>query len=748
LKLKTENLKLIPEMTRHISLLCLLLGVYLLTYSPRIDAIDGAATLAVAVSLVQRGSVDIAALGGAEGQLPPVSRMGTFGLDGQLYAKKGVAPSLALLPLVGVATALDLPMRAAGMLLNPLLTALTGVLVYVVAQQWGATSRVAYLTALLYGIGTLAWVYTKTLYGEPLAALLIMTALAAGGSGKLWGYAVAGGALGLLGGVNLAYGTLIPVIVIGLMGLNPRRWQWGALWRLGLALALMGSLLLAYNLVRFGNPFTSGYNFAQGEGFTAPIGEGALGLWLSPYRGLLWYSPLLWLGVLALPLRAFRSRRGLCLALLITVTLTFGAWWSWHGGVTWGTRFLVPLVPCAALLLLPVVELALTKRRIWLFALVLFTVISVGVQVLGVLLDYQLYYVYLYRYFFESPVTGLAAQVVWDAALSPIVGHAALLSAGAPLDIALFAQGFNLGHFSAAMLVVGVGVFIDQIQRRVMMHHDPTPRPAPQRNRWLAVPSIFVIAACGWIVEQQRTAPTRLPPEYSALTPVDTLVVADAQIGAALLDMPRTVRAISIHAPTTPADPLAAGLWRTAKETGGYLWYVTWFAPNHADHWQERELWERYAFVREQPLLNYRAVLFDLRPPPPAEQVVGAQWGQQIELAAYGILVDATAIRVTLQWHALNAPAGAYTWFVHVVDAQGQIIAQQDRAPQGNYRPTQTWQADEHYTDYLACPLSPSMDTTGWRLRVGWISNGAPLPLTNTLPMAEGDFVWLPISTH
>src|SRR5690349_20018218 len=103
----------------RLALFCILLGVYLLAYINRPDAIDGDATLAAAVSLVQHGTPDIAQLGAPEGLLPAMSRMGSFGSDGQLYSKKGVTPSIFLLPLVGAAhLAPWLMMRATAMLFN------------------------------------------------------------------------------------------------------------------------------------------------------------------------------------------------------------------------------------------------------------------------------------------------------------------------------------------------------------------------------------------------------------------------------------------------------------------------------------------------------------------------------------------------------------------------------------------------------------------------------------------------------
>jgi hypothetical protein len=91
--------------TRHIWLIITLLGaLYLLIYVPQPASIDGDATLGVAQNLYVWQTPTIDMLGAPDNLLPPMSRMGTWGTDGALYAKKGVTPSLALLPLVALAS--------------------------------------------------------------------------------------------------------------------------------------------------------------------------------------------------------------------------------------------------------------------------------------------------------------------------------------------------------------------------------------------------------------------------------------------------------------------------------------------------------------------------------------------------------------------------------------------------------------------------------------------------------------------
>jgi hypothetical protein len=813
----------------RVSLFWVLLGIYLLVYVHRPDAIDGDATLAVAVSLIQHGTPDIAALGASEGLLPGLSRMGSFGADGHLYSKKGVTPSLFLLPFVLIAQAAPwLTIRATAMLFNPVVTALTAVVLYSFLVDAKFSPRTAWRTALLYGVATFAISYTRTLFGEPLAALLLLWAV-----WQLWRrqFFGAGLALALCVGINLSYAVMLALgaifVIVTLYG-DARTQAVSFLQRpFGLKLCafllpglLFGGFLLAYNALRFGSPFTSGYNFAQGEGFNYPAHWGIFGLWLSPYRGILWYNPVLWL---ALPgsILWWRSQAQplwkrlsvLIVAFIIAQTLVYAPWWSWHGGIVWGARFLIPVLPLLMLLVAPVLALLASdypptldsiKKRLstsrffrWSLAIgvLLLVLLSVLIQFVGSVYDYQHYVGYLYQNYasgqVEGLVSGLTDAVMLNPQLSPIVGHWNRLLSGANLDTALTANGVNGVHLLAALVVLSISAFqrfsISAFQHSALsgqqsatadpspLHENFTPNskqsiltpksPHPlvareshfverglenpaaltplrlqERGQGGEVkitflktmlPILITLIALNLIVAQQQTAPNHLPADYTALHPSDTVVVADAAIGNALLDIENGVRAISMNSPTTPDDPLASGLWQNAQQAGGYLWLITWLPRLHPENWQERELWTHHAFVREIPFLDKRAVLFDMQPTIAAAQTGGWQFGA-MQLANYGIFATDDAVRVTFAWQTDAPIPQDYGWFVHLVDARGQIVAQQDRPPQGGYRLTTTWQVGETIEDYLTFPLDDGAVTTGWFLRIGWLdpNTGDRLPLT------------------
>mgnify|MGYP007051341436 CR=1 len=63
-------------------------------------------------------------------------------------------------------------------LLNAILTAATAALICATLRQLGFSSRGAVVAAVLYGLGTIAWVYAKYLFSGTLAGFLLTAAFA------------------------------------------------------------------------------------------------------------------------------------------------------------------------------------------------------------------------------------------------------------------------------------------------------------------------------------------------------------------------------------------------------------------------------------------------------------------------------------------------------------------------------------------------------------------------------------------
>ena len=453
----------------RLALVCLLLGVYLLVYTPNINSADGEAILAVTASTLRHGVPDIGVIGASDALQPfDMSRMGTFGADGAYYSKKGLTPSIALMPLVLLTRLLPwLDARAAAMLFNPLVTAATALCLYTLARWLAYTSRTAFMLALIYGAATFAITYVKTLFGEPLAALLLLGAVMAAyryRNGGGWrALLMAGLCVGWLAGVNLVYVAVVPVIAIYVflpeLRKEPIRSLAKHLLLYGLPALSVLALLGLYNWVRFGSPLDTGYHFTSGEGFTKPLLDGIYGLTVGPYRGLFWYSPAL---LLAIPGWLLLRHKNPSLAWLILVLtalqiVSFAAWWSWDGGIVWGPRFLLTVTPLIALCLAPLIEAAWDKRGIAV-AVVGFTLLSVAVQFLGAMYSLYPYIGYLFYRYYVPELPGLAPQVQTNPGLSAILGHLAMALDRWPLEPAWAANGVDGVHLAAALALPGLAL--------------------------------------------------------------------------------------------------------------------------------------------------------------------------------------------------------------------------------------------------------------------------------------------------
>jgi hypothetical protein len=76
-----------------------------------------------------------------------------------------------------------------------------------------------------------------------------------------------------------------------------------------------------------------------------------------------------------------------------------------------------------------------------------------------------------------------------------------------------------------------------------------------------------------------------------------------------------------------------------------------------------------------------------------------AFWGHQIELLGYDLFTDQSSLNLNLYWQAEVQPPHGYTVFVHVLDANGQLIAQQDNMPDHDQLPTSCWVPNEYVAD-------------------------------------------------
>ncbi|RMF68240.1 MAG: hypothetical protein D6742_05645, partial [Cyanobacteria bacterium J069] len=107
---------------------------------------------------------------------------------------------------------------------------------------------------------------------------------------------------------------------------------------------------------------------------------------------------------------------------------------------------------------------------------------------------------------------------------------------------------------------------------------------------------------------------------------------------------------------------------------------------------------------------------------PAYAEPLGATFPGVGELVGVTVEPDAGKLCVTLIWRADDTSPTAYTVFVQMLGADGQIIAQSDQQPAANTRPTTGWLPGEYISD---AHLLDASARTG-RLIVGLYDAAAP----------------------
>jgi hypothetical protein len=260
--------------------------------------------------------------------------------------------------------------------LFPLLSTAAVVLVFLSLGLLGFRPREALLASLAVAFASLFWHYARMGQEENLLALTYAAWLygaARLAAGRAWP------ATWMAAGASAALATRwasVPVLAILFVATLALGWHHrgrirGADVAAGCALTVATiAALLTYNYVRFGNWLETGYGllFAHHEksafvleGYT----EHLAALLVSPYRGLLIYSPIIVAAVAGtwlIPRGAPKILAWTALAVFAVSLLFFAAYHFWAGGHSWGPRFLasphVLLAPALAALFLRRTRLA------------------------------------------------------------------------------------------------------------------------------------------------------------------------------------------------------------------------------------------------------------------------------------------------------------------------------------------------------------------------------------------------------
>ena len=270
-------------------------------------------------------------------------------------------------------------------LLPILCTGLSAAFITLIAIQLNYSSRMGAVAGILYGLSTMAWPYAKTLFREPLISLLLLLSLSVfialtAKRNRTWlNLSLAVVFLLLLA---LLFFTKVVMITTALAFLiiyffthrNIKKYKeqlfvivvCSLLIFLGLFLYLFSPKATDANIFyRFSSTF---FHDAIAILISTPhthLWEALLAPLLSPWKGLLFYSPVCLLGLISFLRYGWRRPElfilpiTIMIALLLNQALAYDSeWWT----PTWGSRFLLPVIPLMVTASFPILE-ELSNRK-------------------------------------------------------------------------------------------------------------------------------------------------------------------------------------------------------------------------------------------------------------------------------------------------------------------------------------------------------------------------------------------------
>ena len=382
----------------HLALFLFFFSVYVLTGQGSIQSADGKIMFLLTQAMVENHSVSFSEI---------VSLSDT---PGPQYSKYGLGMSVLAIPfylfgkllsfLLGIEASLATQFTVS--MINAMLTALSCLMVFRIAtERFEFTLRIGLFLALGFGLSTIAWYYSEDFMSEPATTFFLLSAVY-WVTGKdratrdlLW----AGTFLALAVSCRLAALVVIP----GFIFYQWMVWAESAekdikqlvmdLLRPAIPVVAVLMLIMIYNYLRFGGPLETGYEKISGRFLL-----GFFGILFSPGKSLFLFNPLTLFGCLAFMffLREQRKTALLFGWLVVSHLVLFSFWHSWQGGMSWGPRLMLVVLPY---LILPIGFLLREHKQAVKIPVLLALVVGILIQLPSVTVNVARYYYEMSRDF-------------------------------------------------------------------------------------------------------------------------------------------------------------------------------------------------------------------------------------------------------------------------------------------------------------------------------------------------------------
>jgi hypothetical protein len=180
------------------------------------------------------------------------------------------------------------------------------------------------------------------------------------------------------------------------------------------------------------------------------------------------------------------------------------------------------------------------------------------------------------------------------------------------------------------------------------------------------------------------------------------------------------------------------------------FWYLNFYNPSwDPGHVAQSAFEQRAVALGEENLAGRKLELYTSPTTIQRDRFpVAATFDDAVELQGVW-LTAGRDVHLALGWKALvNQPPLEAKVFVHLINGEGQIIAQQDGIPVHWTRPFSTWQQNEELLDVYTLSVPEGLDVSQMSLRIGLYhpDAGTRVPVsTQSNGRLPGDAVVIPV---
>ncbi len=406
--------------SKTIFLFLFFVSIYFLTGQGSIQSSDGKIMYLLTQSLVEHQGLSFTeSVTAADTQGPQYSK---YGLGMSVLAVPFYILGKVLSALLGIEKSMATQFMVS--MINAILTAFSCVMIYRFAlDRLNFRSSTGLFLAAGFGLSTIAWYYSEDFMSEPATTLFLLLAVYfatnPNKARKNRSLFFAGVFLACAVSCRLATLLAVPGFVFyhWMMWKNEQKGAelWVDIFRAAIPVVFILIIIMAYNYVRFDDLFESGY---EKGGFGGRFIVGFYGILFSPGKSLFLYNPLIIFGCLAFT-RFLAGNKKIALFfgwLILSHLLMFSFWHSWAGGMGWGPRLMLVVMPY---LILPVGFLWEAFAKEIKIPLIAALVLGIVVQIPSITVNISRYYYEMSEQF----GSGGHDKLLFSLEQSPLIGQ-------------------------------------------------------------------------------------------------------------------------------------------------------------------------------------------------------------------------------------------------------------------------------------------------------------------------------------